>query len=228
MSSRLEINKMKSAIIESGRAAMHAMKPDEFEYYACTFELLDSDYNVEEIFHFPVTPSQMSINGQTLANIKKLSQGYLVQFNDSFAGKNISISGSFGRRFRLMLNDGELKLRTGYGATKMLEKIMMSNHQLDSKQKPRFLVFHNYAFNHSGIVEILNYSFQQSMENNMMWNYTIEMKMVADATKVLTSTERKGDLIRLLSESVMSKNINDILSNVTLQGAFRKVDENFI
>lgn len=222
MSNKVLINKFKSAIISGGRATLHAMKPDEFEYYACTFELLNSDFSIDRIFHFPVNPSGISINHQNLVTIRKLSQGYLSQFNTSFVGKTISMSGTFGRRFRLiLLRDGDdstndLKLRTGYGATKMMEDVMNRLYKLDKFKFPRFLIFHNYMFNQSLVVEITNYQMAQSMENNMMWNWSIEMKAVADAKNITFTSDRKSELNKLLAESVVSKSVNDILGNITV------------
>lgn len=218
------IDKLRGALADSGRVVMHTLKPDEFEYYACTFELLDSNFVTEEIFHFPIMPTSMSINAQYPVNIKKTGRGYLVQTSDSFVGKNISLNGSFGRRFKILLHttkkNGEnastdLKIRTGYGATKMLEKIMDKTRLPDASGNPRFLAVHNYAYNMNVIAEVISFQLSQSMENNMMWNFSIEMKAVADYNNFSQSNKSKGELSSLLKVNLGQQSINRILSNVT-------------
>ena len=88
-----------------GKAALHALAPNDFEYYACSFELVDSDFRILDVFNFPVMPDQMSINGQSLVSIKKSGRSFLSQFNDSFIGHTIQINGTFGRKFRLILSN---------------------------------------------------------------------------------------------------------------------------
>lgn len=229
MDQKTIIDKFKSAIISGGRATLHAIKPDEFEYYAFTFELLNSDSSVDRIFHFPVNPNSISINNQSLVSIRKTSQGFISQFNTSFVGKTISINGTFGRRFRLLLvRDGDdslndLKLRTGYGATKIMEEVMNRLYELDKFERPRFLIFHNYAFNQSLVVEILSYQMNQSNENNMMWNWSIEMKAIADSKNIYFSGDRKSDLRKLLADNVASKVVNNILGNISVSSITDKI-----
>ena len=80
----------------------------------------------------------------------------------------------------------------------MLDKIIEKNFQRDSRGSPRLLVFHNFAYNSSLIVEVTNFQLTQSMENNMMWNYSIEMKAVADYKLAISSAIYKGNLTNLL------------------------------
>lgn len=226
-------NKIKQQIISGGRALLHSMKPDEFEFYAFSLELLNSDFSVDRLFHFPVNPNSIMINNQNLVTIRKTTHGFISQFNTSFVGKTISISGTFGRRFRVLLlqdNDSttkDLKLRTGYGATKVMEEVMNRLYQLDDKNRPRFLVFHNFSFNQSFVVEVTNYQMTQSMENNMMWNWSIEMKAVADYKTTSSIKNRKNDLKNLLAQNVSQSSINNILGNITLQGSSDTINNLF-
>lgn len=215
---------LKSQLISGGRALIHSLKPDEFEYYACTFELIDSNLDTVDIFHFPIMPSGMTINGQYAPSIKKTGRGHIVQTTDSFIGQNITLSGSFGRRFRLLLvkntKNGtkavdSLKLRTGYGATKVMESIFKKNRKLDKYGNPHFLVLHNFAFNMAGVVEVMNFSLSQSMENNMMWNYQIELRMISDYKALANHRKSKGELSNLLAQNFAQSFANRILRNFT-------------
>ena len=108
-----------------GRAALNSWKPDDFDFYICSFELLDSRGSSLELFNFPVMPNTLSIDKQSLVNIKRTGDSINSQFSDSYVSKPISISGSFGRKFKILLGlNNDLKVKTGYGALKMMEKII--------------------------------------------------------------------------------------------------------
>lgn len=227
--------KVENIVANKGRAALHALAPDDFEYYACSFELLKSNGDVEKIFHFPVMPNGISIDGQSIVNIMKTGTGTTVQFNDSFVPKNISINGTFGRKFRLLLSnnsgndvlsfknikqnikDIDLKIKTGYGAMKMMEYMLDELYKLDEFNMPRFLIFHNFAFNQSLLVEVISKNFSQSNENNMMWNYSIQLKGVADARKIILGKRSKKNLRDLLSVSSLQFNVNKIFSDLNFK-----------
>lgn len=210
-----------------GRGALHATSPDDFEFYACTLELVDSDFNVLDIFHFPVMPTGVNIGRQSLVSIRKTGRGFFSQYNESFVGNTISINGTFGRKFRLMVSTQigsnfktgkggqfDLRVKTGYGALKLMERII--NKSFESKNgRPLLLLFHNMAFNQSFVVEVLQFNPTQSMENNMMWNYSLEMKALADVNKMDLESSNTNRLVNLLSSSVINSGINDILKNVT-------------
>jgi hypothetical protein len=228
--------KAQDTIFEIGRGALHAIAPDDFELYACTFELIDSQGVIEDIFHFPVMPSGISVGRQSLVNIKKSGTAYMSQFNDSFVGRNVNLSGTFGKKFRLMISKGEganihekggtgklfnnfdLNVKTGYGAVKLLERIIESSQKLDDYGNPKLLVFYNSTINHNHVIEVLNFQLQQSLENNMMWNWSIEIKSVANVDDLLFNGNSKKHLIELLAVSTLNKVINKVFDNISLVG----------
>src|SRR5690606_6362755 len=130
-----------------------------------------------------------------LVNIKKMARGYTNQFSTSFSGDIISLNGTFGRRFRLLTsalqnlnkkgdekftkNTFDTKVKTGYGALKLLEKIVYASTELDEYKRPMKLLFYNFSFNEAFYVEVVNWSKQQSLENNIMWNFSMEMRCLA-------------------------------------------------
>lgn len=83
-----------------GKSYLNSLYPDEIEYYACAFELVDSNGNAVEFFSFPVMPNSMTEQFQTIASIKKTFGGVVVNKNSTFIPFNIQVSGDFGRRFR--------------------------------------------------------------------------------------------------------------------------------
>jgi hypothetical protein len=223
-----------NVIVELGRAALHSIAPSDFEYYACTFELLDSRGNIEDLFNFPVMPSAMSIGRKSLVSIKKTGLSYMSQFNDSFVGRDVGISGTFGRKFRLLLRNGvdtnvnnldsngqffkqfDLNVKTGYGALKLLEKLVESSQKLDASGNPKFLIFYNYVINHHHVVEVTDFQVTQSLENNMMWNWSLQMKSIANIDNIAFSGGLKKHLTELLAVSALNNSLNIIFSNITL------------
>ena len=133
-------------------------------------------------------------------------------FNPSFNPKDISIQGTFGRKIRILagiqdipnqekkivniLNgtlgfsvmQSEVAVKTGFGLVNLLRRIIAKTTSVDDSGMPYVLIFNNYALNVSYVVEILQSSFSQSTENNMLWFYSLEMRAVAPASAVKTES----------------------------------------
>lgn len=224
--------------VSLGKSAAHSLFPNNFEYYLCSFELYDSTNKMIGLLSFTVMPNNMLVNKTQIANITKTNKSVFTIFNDSFVPTDISIQGTFGRKFRLILNDKEIGgvgkdlafgkmlpsvskptpvlVKSGYGMTKMLEKMIQASWTLDSNGLPCFLVFRNYSMNQALIVEVVQHSFSQSMDSNMLWNYALEMKGVAPASilwqdKGNTNTNK---VIGRVLASAGSKSLNNIISSV--------------
>lgn len=231
-------SKVQGTIMEGGRALLHAQYPDDFEYYACTFMLENGSGDVVKIFNFPVMPNSIQIQKQPLVNIKKTARGYVDQFSTSFSGEIISLNGTFGRKFRLLLLGGEeksskspeesefkknsfdAKIKTGYGALNLMEKIIHFSTKLDENKLPYKLFFINYTFNQYSWVEVVDWSKQQSLENNMMWNYSLQMKVLADAKEKFNNSEdKKMKISNLLKVATVQKMLNETINNLTVGGA---------
>jgi hypothetical protein len=88
-----------------GKAGLHAMFPNEFEYYALTLELTNSSGDMIEYLTFPVNPESMSYDSQSLVNIKKTMSGISALDNETFNTRSIQITGTFGRKFKLLINN---------------------------------------------------------------------------------------------------------------------------
>ena len=234
--------KAQEIVANQGRAYLHSIAPDDFEYYACTLVLEDGSYNTLQVFNFPVMPNSMSINKRPLVNIKKTARGYLSQFSTSFSGDTISINGTFGRKFRLLLTDEikkpnfknpdvpdsekifykdifDAKVKTGYGSLKLMEKILYMSTQQDEQGYPHRLYFLNYAFNEMFLVEPINWSKQQSLENNAMWNYSLELKCLGIAKTKYMGGNKGAKLTSLLGTAAVQKSFNNTFNNLTFGGA---------
>ena len=198
-----------------GRAGLHSLYPEEFEYYACSLELVDSRGDIIESLTFPVMPSQISEVEPNIVNIKKSSQAVISLHTNGFIPFTINISGTFGRRLRLMIGNRQVnatafkfnsfndslksvrnavfntEIKTGYGALKVLEGIKRKSVQLDSYGLPYKLFFYNLSLNSNNLVEIRSMSKTMSEDNNMMWNYSIEMISIAPANSIMTPNSKR-------------------------------------
>ena len=232
MSKDLIKNKSLSVAQNVGRAGLHALAPDDFEYYFCVLQLMNSRNEIEYIFNFPVMPNSISVSKKPLVNIKKTARGYVSTYSDSFSGDVLTINGTFGRKFRLLIftdntkekeiekGSFDAKIKKGYGALKLMEKIVYMSSQPDDYGYPRKLIFHNFAFNESFLVEPLSWDKQQSIENNMIWNYNLQMKALANANELSTllPEDSSSNIKNLITVGAAQKSLNDVFDNLTIQG----------
>lgn len=220
-----------------GRGFVNQVFPNDFEVYLMSFELVDSNNTTIEYFLFPVMPEEIVESKKTLTNIRKTSSGINSMFNPTFTPVTIKISGNFGRQFKLMLgsdivsltgvfgslvNKGkvvgfkvpefDLSVKTGYGATKKLQAILDKSFSLDDNGRPYKLLFYNYAFNSSYMVELESISFRQDMSTNMIWGYDIEMTALAPTEYIFG--KYKSGLNKAMSYSNLSRTTQSIVKTL--------------
>lgn len=226
-----------NTVVELGKGALHATAPDNFEYYMCSFELFDSMHKSKGFLIFPVMPNNIMETKTNLKTVTKTVSETITLFNSSFAPRDISIQGTFGRKLRLLLgvqevsdigagagfsiNIGNTKItpliKTGYGVMKVMEDIIDTADTLDASQRAHYLIFHNYALNTHYIVEVLQSSFSQSVENNMLWFYNIEMKAVAPASSLSAGFNVNsfiGGVANQALAGAASKVVNSVLRKI--------------
>lgn len=221
-----------------GRALLHQMAPDNFEYYNCSLELFDGSLNSVGYMEFVVMPNNIVETKTNMLQITKTTSAVVTTFNSTFNPVDISIQGSFGRKLRILMGmrepdkientlkritngnfginfmGGEVMVKTGYGLVRMLDKIVRQNMMLDSNNKPHFLVFRNYALNSAYVVEVLQHSYSQSLENNMIWNYNIEMRGVAPADELI-SPPTTAEFLKRVAAGAIANSVNDIMVDMS-------------
>lgn len=218
------------------RSFLNAKWPSEFEYYMCSLELVDGSGNIVENLIFPVMPNHMQETTSGFVNIKKTVNSVVSIKNTSYPINTINISGTFGRKLRLMLTpnkmsdasaafnfsksfgtnkDKELNgyIKTGYGVTKYLERIIRMSHGTDGY----LLFFYNLASGNNYLVECTDMSFTQALENNMMWNYNITLKSLAMAEDVIPGGKDryKKSIKNLLMFSNINKTIDSVVGEIS-------------
>lgn len=205
--------KLNSLLRTVGKINLNANYPDEFELYLFAFELIDYKGTVLQYFIFPDNPKAIREAQPQMSTVTKSMTGVVVLNNPTFVPVDISMSGTFGRRLRILIGKNTLTLashyitaqvqqltnsgdqqsgnnaspvfdtqvKTGYGCTKILEKILKDASKLDDGN-PRTLIFYNLALGNSYVVEITTPPvFEMSEDNNMLWQYSVSLKGVAPA-----------------------------------------------
>ncbi len=226
-----------------GEAGLNSLFPNDFEYYACSLELKDSTGRTKDMLVFPVMPDSITENEVSIVNIKKTSFGVVSLFNPSFIPFDISLSGNFGRKLRVLIGNGEInavgvsfsqpslkgeynppifntQIKTGYGIIKILERIYRNSQSLDDAGLPHKLFFFNLALNSQNLVEFKNLSKSMNRQNNRIWNYTINLKAIAPAFKVRENIG--SSIIKVAAFSVINAGLNDLMDSLTALRQQRK------
>ena len=228
------------SIVESiGESALHMLAPDNYEYYMCSLELLDCDKKQIGFISFVVMPNNISESGAPIQTQTKTKSGIVTMFNDSFSPVNITLQGTFGRRFRIVTgmvdpvskdrsgwknffngNMGkavfsfETAYTGGYGLTKILQHIIKKANELDANGRPYILLYNNYAFNTSYVVDVVNSSFNQSIDNNRMWFYELSLKAVAPGDAVQSVKARNVKQLKQVASNVIAQGLSNIVKDV--------------
>jgi len=100
-------------VAEIGRKAAAALFPRDFDFYLVSLELVDSDGVTVDLFTFPVMPSEISEERTELTTIKKSAKGITSIKTPTFIPRQISISGDFGRKFKVVFGD-EVTILAGF------------------------------------------------------------------------------------------------------------------
>lgn len=232
----LSLQRLIDATIDFGKSAVHALMPDDYEYYLCSFELYNSKMDRKGFLSFVVMPDQITESYSPIQSIIKTNSGIVTTINNTFSPVNITISGTFGKKFRLVSNykdpgskqfkggGGKFSLnlnlgskfsvgvKSGYGLTKILNNILQHANKTDEYGKPYFLIFNNYAFNTSYVINPMNFQFHQGYENNMIWYYSINMTAVG--FKPRKATNHVGRLLGSVPSNSISNGLTDIVSRM--------------
>lgn len=97
-----------------GEAALHALYPKDVNYMFLSMELVDSQGNTVDYFSWPVLPDELRETHQELTQVQKTLGGIKVTKNSTFAPKQISIRGTFGRDFKVLVGSTKVEF-AGFG-----------------------------------------------------------------------------------------------------------------
>ena len=243
-------HKAMGVLNEKGKIAINSLYPDEIEYYLCALEVVDALDNNEVIdfITFPIMPDSIRLSDQKIQSTTKTSAGIVVLENFSFTPKTINLSGNFGKKFKTLngqvgftlpasLKDTVTRtfnskspdlvdpifdpnFKTGYGMTKILERIFNKSSSLND-HLPVMVFFYCYAFNYNFLVQLNNIQFSQNKSLNMIWEYNMTMTAIAPAEAIRSGDDYKNALSKFTKESFVKSRTNAILSFVSDEKTLR-------
>lgn len=189
-----------------GEGLLHALFPNNFELYFFAFELED-ELKVTDRFIFPISPTSLTINEPKISTVIKTSGGVINLFNTSYNPMMITLSGDFGRDFKLLVaNKSNLDgvknsktrfrenwvdqyknvaefinpfIKTGFGAFNELKRIIRKSTQLTATGKPYRLIFYNLAFSEIYLCQVLEFNPSMNVDKNMIHQFSLTMKAIS-------------------------------------------------
>lgn len=215
------------------RATLHTMYPKEFELYMISVELTDSSDNILDYLTFPINPNSIVKSEPYIKTIDKTLNGVTVVRGTGFTPQDLTIKGSFGRAFKILVRQQETvftalrknpnpelssTIKNGYGTFKVLQEICKRSNENDSKGLPNRLYFHNFPLGESYLCEVMNFEGSQDLSTNMMWNYSLTLKILAPIN--LTTAERFKKVALGTSQKLITSAVNKT-KNVILQNVLR-------
>ena len=228
--------RFKNLLATVGRGVAHTLFPNDFEAYFISFELVDSDGEVEAFITFPIQPDSINETSTRVTNVKKTAGGVVAVGTETFVPIDLTIKGSFGQGFKFTIGntfvqDGLLAfakksvkgdatgrpsfsslIKTGYGMIKAIEDMLDAADVLDGKGKPKKLYFYNTILGNNYIVKPKNFIHNQDISANMIPQYTIQLTAVAPSD---ISTEK--ELLKLgkaLGLGALNKGIDGAAKNI--------------
>ena len=226
-------------LLQAGRGLLSIKYPNDIEMYLIAFELTDSLGKTEQYFVFPIMPSQLQKVEQNRTNIKKSSSGTTVLMSQAFTPSEISLKGDFGRSFKFLANpkNGEFSfgvfsnrskdsvstkfptfdgnVKSGYGCIKILQNMIQLSSKLDSRNKPRRLFMYNMALGESYMLAVNpgGLTISQTMETNMIWNYSLSAQIIANIEDLRTfdSNSHRKALTNTLGARSIQNGVNTCL-----------------
>jgi hypothetical protein len=134
---------------------MHNKYPDEIEYFAMAFELIDSEGQTDSYFSFPLMPDGISISNSTNVGISKTMGGIVVNNNPTFTPFGISISGYFGKKFRKTSQSTSLANDLKQNILKEVGDNLNINSNVNSADSSQFSTEYKNGYGNTKILEKL-------------------------------------------------------------------------
>lgn len=230
-------------LLTIGKNAMNIKYPKEFELYLCALELTDQNFKTLRYFVFPIMPSSMDEGKPQPVSVLRTLGGITTNESPTFTPTDISISGNFGRKFKILLGTDYVdfvssftapgggitgksfnagvkemfddRVKSGYGCLKIMEEIIEQSRQIGEDGQLRKLIWHNPALGNSYLVKGQNVRLTMTEQTNMVWGYNLQMKSIAPLESLLTTQELESVAKRLNITGYIQKKVDTLLNNIT-------------
>ena len=107
------------------------------------------------------------------------------------------------------------QVKTGYGCIKILQSIISKAKSHDNG-KPFKLYFYNPALGESYLVVPTKnpLTINQTEQTNMVWGYNLNLKIIADLTKIRIDRDSIKDNIKILGSGVIQQDVSSLANEV--------------
>lgn len=109
------IEQLSENIIVANKTGRNILFPRDFEVYMCGLELTTFEGDTIDYFIFPVTPNSINKTEADRVSFFRTFGGVTVLNSDSFTPGQLTVSGDFGRTFKLLLRNTDNTLATFRG-----------------------------------------------------------------------------------------------------------------
>lgn len=144
-------NTFKERVSQLGKAALSALYPNDFPYFFIAFELVDSQNNSVDYFAFPILPDEIRETHQEITTVRKTIAGVYTVKNPSFTPRQISIRGTFGRSFKILLGGQQVEF-AGFNLSIKNGKFNVSPPNFLENPVPQFSTFAKTGY---GCIKVL-------------------------------------------------------------------------
>lgn len=141
----------RSKLKQIGGAVLHALYPNDFPFYACAMELVDSQGNTVDYFLWPINPEEIRETQPENTNVRKTIGGVNVVKNPTFNPGQITIRGNFGRNFKILVG-GEQIIFAGFAFSIKNGRFNVTPPNLLENPVPQFSTFAKTGY---GCIKIL-------------------------------------------------------------------------
>lgn len=141
----------KSKQLAIGRAALSALFPNDFESYMLALELVNSSGDTVDYFSWPILPDEIRETHQEITRVSKTIGGVYTLKNSTFTPRQISFRGTFGRRFKLLLNNNQVSF-AGFSLSQKNGKFSITPPNLLGSKVPEFSSFAKTGY---GCIKVL-------------------------------------------------------------------------
>jgi hypothetical protein len=216
-----------------GRPVAHLLFPNDIDYYFVALELVDSKDRTVRYFAFPINPKNIYFNDTEATKVQRTFGGVTTIKTTTFDPKNYTIRGDFGRNFKVIVGgkpfsfsalnfdldfknlrvefaELSVEVKSGYGATKILERIIKQAKELDQYGNPHRMYLYNTSLNHQYIVEPVDFNFDMNVQNNMIWNYNLRLNAIGEVKDFTGS----ANLLSSVSLGVINFAVNNLVSKL--------------
>ena len=237
-----ELEQYRNTLLSLGRAAAHAVFPNDFEYYMCALELVNSKGRAAEYFVFPVNPESINVSSSPLTSITKTVGGVSVMKTSTFIPEDVQMSGTFGRKLRALIGSNFVAIdqlefstkggvyqkkyggktlrvpsinpgvKSGYGSTKILQAIVDKSTALDRFNNPYRLFFYCSALNFNRLVEVQNLTLTQDKTSSNRM-WKYNLKLKTIAPLDQLKKSERANLIKMTAFDNLQKGATQALSN---------------